>query len=150
MFSFVSPLVKPLKSWCPGRVTRKRREYDFTMWLLLGSNSLLDTAREGKLLIFEWLRSGFRGTCFLPVGTCLMGQLTSYMTDKNTLYTVQNLLHTYRALAGVVTLRFLWHTFTSRTSRVTEFCSFSEFGAGLSEEETSHQWHTRKHVEYPH
>lgn len=23
------------------------------------------------------MRSGFKGTCFLPVGTCLIGQLTS-------------------------------------------------------------------------
>lgn len=30
-----------------------------------------------------------------------------------------------------ITFLFLWQTFTSRTSRVTEFCSFSEFCHGL-------------------
>lgn len=47
------------------------------MWLLLGSNSQLGTSKEGQELGLLWLELGFKGTCFLPVGTCFTGQLTS-------------------------------------------------------------------------
>lgn len=51
------------------------------MWELLGSNSLLGTSRVGWEPGLAWTPapvSGFRGTCFFPVGTCFTGQLTSW------------------------------------------------------------------------
>lgn len=77
MFSLASPLTRPLVSLLPVRDTLNRSEQDFTMWLLLGSNSLLETSKEGQEPDLVWLLSGFKGTCFLPVGTCFIGQLTS-------------------------------------------------------------------------
>lgn len=82
MFSLISPFVSPFISLLPGRVTLNSSEYDLTIWLLLGSNSLLGTAREGQLPGLDWLLSGFKGTCFLPVGTCLIGQLTSLKRNE--------------------------------------------------------------------
>lgn len=57
------------------------------MWELLGSNSLLGTSRVGNKPDLEWgplvaLASGFRGTCFFPVGICFTGQLTSCREEK--------------------------------------------------------------------
>lgn len=84
---WLSPLVRPLicVRGQPGRDTLKSREYDLTIWELLGSNSLLGTSREaGKEPGLAWtpaLRSGLRGTCFFPVGTCFTGQLTSWGKD---------------------------------------------------------------------
>lgn len=82
-----------------------------------------------------WLLSGFKGTCFLPVGTCLIGQLTSWKDERVKLNSTK-LDRDGRSFARSerfdLTLRFLWQTLTSSTSKDTEFCSFSEFWDGFS------------------
>lgn len=129
------------------------------MWLLLASNSVLGTISVGKDIDFVCLVSGFKGTCFFPVGTCFMGQLTSCKNSENSQIKSQDnqfskisyvwqswplklypLLKCYQNKCNNMktsvkwkhTLRFLWQTFTSSTSRETEFCSFSELWHGLS------------------
>lgn len=105
------------------------------MWELLGSNSLLGTSRVGWEPGLAWTPapvSGFRGTCFFPVGTCFTGQLTSWtgwrknrrwhrLKDRNSGPMFAPAVRRYHTH----TFRFLWHTLTSSTSRDTEFCSFS-------------------------
>lgn len=109
------------------------------MWELLGSNSLLGTSKVGKEPDLLWgpaLVSGFRGTCFLPVGICFTGQLTSWIegqtvsgraskrSSQDSKRNTRKVFHTFL---------FLWHTLTSSTSKVTEFCSFSLSWDGFPE-----------------